>query len=251
MEKKSNGMGIIIFLLILIIIGILCYAYITKTEDNKTISNLETELNSIKSESSSNSVKLDTNDNSDEKSTEINNWNGDISKVDFSNLIKDGVQYESLDILNSTNTYLTISCYDGKITLYPSKELDKTNMFEGTTLKDLGYTFSDDEDLSEGVELKGISDVESVYLSTFGQDFWNKTPVIFLMKDGTLKYDTFENVVKNQISPKAISNLENIVQLYSSSVCDIVDGERMGGAMTTVAVDKNGIAYDLSDYINN
>ena len=74
--------------------------------------------------------------------------------------------------------------------------------------------------------------------------------MLFLTNDGIVKYESFESVVKNKISLKTVDKLSNIVQLYACSVADVVDGQRMGGAMTTIAVDENGIAYDLNDYMH-
>ena len=254
--EKSKGIGIIIVLLILAIaIAFISFYYvkISKTEDANKIAALEAEIETLKAENDNYKKTIekekksdDSSENTEEKETI--KWDGDITKVDLSKLKKENAQYEQLALPEGSNRYATLYYLDGKVGISVKKEIEE--MFENL-ISEVGYTFNTIEDLSDKIILDGVSDVKMVYFGTFGQDFWKETPVLFLMKDGTIKYDTFENVVKNQVSPKSINNLKDIVQIYSCSVADIdpETGEQMGGAMTSIAVDKNGIAYDISDYM--
>lgn len=242
--KGSKGIGIVIFLLILAIAATMCsiyYIYTTKTQDDERIANLEAEVENLKSENAKYKKTIDKvsdalNSVNEEKTKEKaeSKWNGDVTKVDLSKLNKEGVQYEELSMLSGTNEYAVLATVDGVVRVSVEDKI-----------KDLFEDFEGEDTF----ELEGISNVEITVFSTFGQDFSKKSPVLFIMKDGTLKYDTFENVIENKISPKTVTEVKDVVQVYGCSIADVIDGERMGGAMTTVAVGKDGVAYDLSDYI--
>ena len=285
-EKISKGLVVVIVLLVIAIISILCsiyYVYNTKSQADRRIAELEKELSTLKTENNNYKTAIDkvsdaisnvTNtstsdetmiDNSEEEEEEKENeeansgkviarttsdgkWNGDITTIDFSNLLKNGKQYEEINASSTTNRYAQlITDKNGKV-FVAVKDLE--GILRNTSAEDLGYSnFSKVDGYSEKVELKGISDVEIAYFGTFGQDYSEESPILFLMQDGTIKYDSFINVVKNQLSPKSVAKLSDIAQIYSSSFGDVSNGERMGGALTSLAVDKDGIAYDLSDYI--
>ncbi len=224
---------------------------------NGTISDLQGKINSISetienksttSETSKNEIKQE--ENVTTKNTSSNQkWNGDITSIDMSKLKKDGVQYEELTSLVNSPNYVKFKNVNGNISI--SLDVDKVDwLAKQNELKKIGYTGEDYDGFSNFVELKNVSNIKFVGCGAFGQDFWKESKVLFLTNDGIVKYESFENVVKNRISLKTVDKLKNIVQLYACSVADVVNGERMGGAMTTIAVDENGVAYDLNDYMN-
>ena len=228
---------------------------------NGTVSDLQGKINSISETINSSENSKNTNENSSKnkaleeanvttKNTSSNQkWNGDITSINMSKLRKDGVQYEELTSLVNSPNYVKFKNVNGNISI--SLDVDKVDwLAKQNELEKLGYTSKDNDGFSNFVKLKNVSNIKFVGCGAFGHDFWKESAVLFLTNDGIVKYESFENVVKNKISLKALNKLKNIVQLYACSVADVVDGERMGGAMTTIAVDENGIAYDLSDYMN-
>ena len=166
----------------------------------------------------------------------------------MSNLKRDGVQYEELTSLVNSPNYVQFKNVNGNISI--SLDVEKVDwLAKQNELEKLGYTGEDYDGFSNFIELKNVSNIKFVRCGAFGHDFWKDSDVLFLTNDGIVKYESFENVVKNKMSLKTVDKLNNIVKLYACSVADVVDGERMGGAMTTIAVDENGIAYDLGDYM--
>ena len=230
---------------------------------NGTVSDLQEKINTISETIENKSPTSKTPETSKTSKNEINQeenvttkntsskqkWNGDITSIDMSGLKKDDVQYEELTSLVNSPKYVKFKNVNGNISI--SLDVAKVNwLAQQNELENLGYTGKDYDGFSNFVELKNVSNIKFVECGAFGQDFWKESKVLFLTNDGIVKYESFENVVKNRISLKTVDKLKNIVQLYACSIVDIVDGERMGGAMTTIAVDENGIAYDLNAYMN-
>ena len=217
-----------------------------------TVSNLQGKMDAISeiiNDDSKTSETSETSGNATSKNTSSNQkWNGDITTIDMSNLKKDGVQYEELSSLVSNINYVAFKNVDGNVSM--ALDLDKVDwLAKKDELEKMGYTKNNNDSFSNYVDLKNVSNIKFVGCGAFGHDFWNESKVLFLTNDGIIKYETFENVVKNNISLKTVNGLKNIVQLYACSVVDVDNGERMGGAMTTIAVDENGIAYDLNEYM--
>lgn len=187
------------------------------------------------------------NNNQDTKSEP---WIGDITKIDLSNLHKEGIQYEGLKPLGSKiDRYFQMKTVDGKVSI-AMKKIDGEIL--GTDSSDsLGYTnYNSYDGFSDWIELSGISDVKTAYAGAFGQDFWGESYILFLMNDGTIKYDSFKNVVRNQVVLKNIPGLNNVVELYECGIAGVENGQRLGGAATTIAVDEHGVAYDVGDFLN-
>lgn len=273
-EKKSNGISASAFFLIIAIIVIVAMGYFIykfyndKTTETQKVNDLQAEVDRLNgavselqgkandiSENKSTISETSNNEITQEDNATTNNvntnqkWNGDITSIDMSNLKKDGVQYEELTSLDNSPNYVQFKIIDGKA--YISLDVDRVEwLAERSELEELGYTGEDYKGFSDFVELKNVSNINFVGCGAFGQDFWKESDVLFLTNDGIVKYESFENVVKNNISLNTVDKINNIVRLYACSVGDIAYGQRMGGAMTTIAVDENGIAYDLSDYMN-
>ena len=263
-DKKGKKVSISTILLIVAIIviavmGVFMYRLNKeKTTEVQKSTELQAEVDSLNEVVSDLQGKIDsiskTIGNEDDNTTTENSssnqkWDGDITSVDMSKLKKDGVQYENLSSLDNSPNYVRFKNLNGVISI--ALDVDRVGGgFEKSELEKLGYTGEDFDGFSNYIELKNVSGIKYVGCGSFGQDFWKDSKVLFLTNDGIVKYETFENVVKNNISLKSVDKLNKIAKLYSCSIADVVDGQRMGGAMTTIAVDENGIAYDLNDYMN-
>lgn len=175
-------------------------------------------------------------------------WDGSISSIDYSNLNNPQRSYGELSELSSLGNNERFKVLNGNVSI--SLNTNARRVLKGESLENLGYTdFSENDGFSSYIELNGVSGVKSVACATIGQDFSGESPVLFLMNDGTVKYEKYINVVRNEISLKQINGLNNIVKLYSASVGEIIGGQPAGGYMTTVAVNENGVAFDLGDYL--
>ena len=230
---------------------------------NETINNLQGKLDIIsetlnKNSSEEKTISKDTittsstskNENKQEEKTTTQNtnstkkWDGDITTIDMSKLKKDGIQYTELKSLANSIDFVRFKNIDGTISI--SLNSDKiTWQFTQDELEKLGFTQKYSDGFSNYIELKNISNIKFVDCGTFGQEFWKESKVLFLTNDGIVKYDSFDNVVNNKISLKSVDKLKNIVELFACNVS--VTNE--GGHMTVIAVDENGIAYDLEDYV--
>ena len=257
-NSKNGVLVALLVIAIIIICGLVYYVFNIKaqyaTKTSELENNPKTSESTITEDVSDNISEDETTTSSDKEVTTTNSskedWNGDITKVDFSNLKKEGCQYEDMGLLLGVNDYAVFIIQNGEVSISVTKKVK--NLINDISFDEIGYTeFSKYDDFSNRVKLNNISDVKYPYFGAFGQDFWNETPVLFLMNDGTIKYDTFEHAVENKLSPETIPGLKDIVAIYSSSVADVDEetGERMGGAMTSIAVDKNGIAYDIDNYL--
>lgn len=264
-EKKKISVSTILLILAIIamaVMGVFIYKLNKdKTTEIQKSTDLQAEVDSLNGTISDLQGKIDTisetigNETNQGENTITSNtssnkkWNGDITSINMSKLKKDGVQYEELSLLLGSNKFAQFKNVNGIVSI--ALDVDRLGWYaEKSELEKLGYTGKDYDGFSDYVELKNVSNIKDVGCGAFGQDFIKESKVLFLTKDGVIKYESFENVVNNNISLKTVDKLNNIVQLYVSSVADVSEGERMGGAMTTIAVDENGIAYDLNDYIN-
>jgi hypothetical protein len=85
-----------------------------------------------------------------------------------------------------------------------------------------------------------ISNVKSVYPVMNGQTIsQSKQGIALVLNDGSLAILSFENIVKNNLVPKTVEELKNIVKVENSVST---------GGMDTVAVDNSGKQYNLYEY---
>lgn len=85
-----------------------------------------------------------------------------------------------------------------------------------------------------------ISNVKSVYPVMNGQTIYqSKQGIALVLNDGSLAILSFENIVKNNLVPKTVEGLKNIVKVENSVTT---------GGMDTVAVDNSGKEYNLYEY---
>ncbi len=269
-NRNGNGIVAIIAIIafVIVVIGGLTYYCISldKTVKRQTteISKLNSQITDLQTsnknyESAMNDINKavdDIKNESEEKPKEkvVSNWNGNIEDIDFSKIRKDICNYETMEAAYFKDFRGVVN--NNKIMMYIQGDEEGKAKFDYslTNLNDLGYIKSSDIPLEGSYtykkELKvDASEVKAIYVSAFGHDFVKDNPIIVVMNDGSLKYDSAENFSNDKVSLKEVKDLKNIVEMYYSSVGEISDGKRQGGYMTTIAVDKNGIAYDLSDYI--
>ena len=109
--------------------------------------------------------------------------------------------------------------------------------------------------LTDGEQVTSVKDKEitgfsakpvSVYGGEFGQDIVGLT-MLFLMDDGTVEYIQVADMLTDEsyVSQGTIEGLTNAKQFAILSVGD-TEG---GGYITTIAIDKDGYYYDLSQMI--
>ncbi len=85
-----------------------------------------------------------------------------------------------------------------------------------------------------------ISEVKSVYPVMNGQTIYqSRQGIALILNDGSLAVLSFENIVKNNLVPKKVDELKNIVK---------VENSLSTGGMNTVAVDNSGKEYNLYEY---
>lgn len=85
-----------------------------------------------------------------------------------------------------------------------------------------------------------ITDVKSVYPVMNGQTtFQQKQGIAIVQNDGSIAILSFKNIVSNNLVPKKVEELKNIVKVVNSAST---------GGMNTVAVDNSGKEYSLYEY---
>lgn len=166
-------------------------------------------------------------------------FNGNKMKVKMDDSIYGDVRYDSIEGIT------IILEDDGKatVTVMPDNEVYK-------------MLYPDTEVDIQNQELTGFDGkIASVYFANFGDDI-EPCKILFLMEDGSVEYIDSEKMIKSKdqkyVSEGKIEGLENIVHFENVAVAfEDENGEREGGTLTVVAVDKDGYSYDLDQLINN
>lgn len=100
-------------------------------------------------------------------------------------------------------------------------------------------------------EITGFSgNVVEVREMAWGQALMDEPKILFLMEDGSVEYVDLVKMLKNKdyTSSGKIEELSDIVRFEGVSVGMLDDdGTRAGGYMSTLAIDKDGYAYDLGE----
>lgn len=150
------------------------------------------------------------------------------------------VIYESTEYGVDSNYDITISLLENnKLKLYTNPESETYQMIFPNGTKE-----------SNDQEITGFDgNVVDVFYTCFGQEAV-APKILFLMEDGTVEYIDSSEMIKNKNYKSAgkIEELSNIVRFAIVSVGFLDDeGNRAGGELTTVAIDKDGYAYDLGE----
>lgn len=164
---------------------------------------------------------------------------GNKMKVKMDDSIYGDVRYDSIEGIT------IILEDDGKatVTVIPDNEVYK-------------MLYPDTEVDIQNQELTGFDGkIASVYFANFGDDI-APCKILFLMEDGSVEYIDSEKMIKSKdqkyVSEGRIEELSNIVRFENVAVAfEDENGEREGGTLTVVAVDKDGYSYDLGQLINN
>ncbi len=240
MKKNSVLLSILIILVLILIVGGFFYIKNISDKQDKILDSLAEEnieeTNEIKEENSMN-LTAETNKNiEDETKTQVN-FNPD--KVIPEN---EYVLYEE-DMQDRITSGLDVKVSDGRV-------------FFSTDIEDDSYKLSfSDLDLEEikDKEITGFDvPVEKVHLAYMGNG--DMAPILlFLMKDGSVEYlesrDMLEN--ENYKSSGKLGNLSDIVKFTNVTITDLDEnGETLGGAIGVVAIDKDGISYDIANVGN-
>lgn len=166
-------------------------------------------------------------------------FDGNKMKVKMDDAIYEDVRYDSIEGIT------VILEDDGKatVTVMPDNEVYK-------------ILYPDTETDIQNEELTGFGGkIASVYFANFGDDL-EPCKILFLMEDGSVEYIDSEKMIKSKdpkyVSEGRIEELSNIVRFENVAVAfEDENGEREGGTLTVVAVDKDGYSYDLDQLINN
>lgn len=159
-------------------------------------------------------------------------------KTKTENTIYEDVRYDSIEGIT------VILEKDGKamVSVMPDNEIYQS-------------LYSDTKAEVQNEELTGFDGkIASVYFAYFGNGI-EPAKILFLMEDGTVEYINSENMIKGKdkkyVSEGKIKDLSNIVRFERVAIgFENENGEREGGSLTTVAIDKDGYGYDLEQLIN-
>jgi hypothetical protein len=235
-NKKSNHMALGV--LLGFIIGGLLFGFGTyyvinnNTDENKD--NASEEVNDEK-DADSDDTTSNTNDLAVTKVL-----SGEYSDSATTMVLYKGEVYISLDPCEVGNTTYTDYCNSINDLVKSYKEYS----FENFDYEAIGiaksYRYSNSLNTKFlGLKLN-ISNVKSVYPVMNGQTIsQSKQGIALVLNDGSLAILSFENIVKNNLVPKTVEELKNIVKVENSVST---------GGMDTVAVDNSGKQYNLYEY---
>ena len=238
--KNNNVLLVILILLVLIlIIGGFFYIKNISDKQNEILANIS-EGNIVNKNTTNNAEEnnmnlvAETDKNIDDETEVQVTFNPDkmISTNKF-------VRYEE-DLRDRGTSGINVEVKDGKV-------------FVSTDIEDEGYKllFSNLElDEINNQEITGFDgSVKETFLAYMGNG--DMAPVIlFLMEDGTVEYLDSKEMFENETykSSGKLGDLENIVKFTNITITDLDEnGEDLGGAIGVVAINKNGISYDISN----
>lgn len=238
--KNNNVLLVILILLVLIlIIGGFFYIKNISDKQNEILANIS-EGNIVNKNTTNNAEEnnmnlvAETDKNIDDETEVQVTFNPDkmISTNKF-------VRYEE-DLRDRGTSGINVEVKDGKV-------------FVSTDIEDEGYKllFSNLElDEINNQEITGFDgSVKETFLAYMGNG--DMAPVIlFLMEDGTVEYLDSKEMFENETykSSGKLGDLENIVKFTNITITDLDEnGEDLAGAIGVVAIDKNGISYDISN----
>ena len=238
--KNNNVLLVILILLVLIlIIGVFFYIKNISDKQNEILANIS-EGNIVNKNTTNNAEEnnmnlvAETDKNIDDETEVQVTFNPDkmISTNKF-------VRYEE-DLRDRGTSGINVEVKDGKV-------------FVSTDIEDEGYKllFSNLElDEINNQEITGFDgSVKETFLAYMGNG--DMAPVIlFLMEDGTVEYLDSKEMFENETykSSGKLGDLENIVKFTNITITDLDEnGEDLAGAIGVVAIDKNGISYDISN----
>lgn len=233
--KKGNN---IIFGLILgFIIGGLLFGFGTYYVINNNDENKDNISEEVNDESDTDSDDA-TSNTSDSAVTKV--LSGEYSDSATTIVLYKGEVYISLDPCEFGNTTYTDYCNSISDLAKSYKEYS----FENFDYEAIGiaksYRYSNSLNTKFlGLKLN-IADVKSVYPVMNGQTIsQQKQGIALVLNDGSLAILSYENISKNNLVPKTVAELKNIVKVENSVST---------GGMDTVAIDNSGKEYNLYEY---
>lgn len=154
-------------------------------------------------------------------------------------VLNDGNVYVSLDPCEVGNNYYEDYCNLVKNLVESYKEYSFDNFEYEAIGISKNYRSKNLNSKFLGLKLN-ISNVKSVYPVMPGQAISQSNQGIALVQDdGSLSIISFQNIVKNNLLPKKIEDLKNIVK---------VEHKFGNGGTDSVAIDNSGKEYSLYEY---
>lgn len=156
---------------------------------------------------------------------------------------KENVKYEEITS-DKDDAGLKFEVKDGKVYLTTDINNNLYNLY-----------FSDiAKNKIENKEIEGFTKkVQEVYLAYMGNG--DVQPLIlFLIEDGTVEYLDSKDMLKNENykSSGKLGDLSNIVKFVDIEIKDIdKQGNEMSGARGVVAVNEDGVSYNIADIYEN
>ena len=241
-KAGSVAVGICLFVIAILLVLIVIVFYNTTMEEN----NLQAEVSELETTTEEKEKKVNDLENKISKVSDVvNDEDNDeliipsVYTADTKNLLKN-VNYD----LAAGDGYYSISTRNNKITFTFSKDEKE--------LKQLTDYFKiEEKDIKvephKLIEVTGFSKkVVDVEIGCMGQDT-TLAVFIFLMEDGTVEYSDVKNMLMNASTQGKIDGLKDIVRIQNVDVWAPDDG----GHLSILAINKDNVAYDISNYIDN
>ena len=239
--KKFMVVLILICILLLIAIDVKIMFNINsvKTNLNREVDLLQSQIDDLKKNSKSNQEEKEdkTEKKSEAKIEDISE--GEVSKDKFKVATNiETCYYEKVDMEEDIDLGIEFKIADGKAYI----NLDSEN----ETLKSV---YEGDNELKsiENKQIMGFSNEPvAVFYAEFGQDIVGEQ-FLFLMKDGSVEHMSLVNILKTQeyVSEGKIQKLSNIEKF---DILNVYDTEG-GGYVTTIAIDENDNYYDINELL--
>ena len=230
-KAGSVAVGICLFIIAILLVLIVVFFYNTTMEKN----NLQAKVSELEATIEENGIQSSISENNSDSKLQIPS----VYVADTKNLVK-GVNYD----LGAGDGYFHISTRNNKITVTFSKDEKE--------LKQLANSLKiDEKDIKvephKGIEVTGFSKkVIDVEMGCIGQDITSAI-FVFLMEDGTVEYSDVKNMITKVNTQGKIEGLKDIIRIQNVDVWAPEDS----GHVSMIAIDKDNVCYDISDYINN
>lgn len=236
--KKGNNniLGVILgFIVGGLLFGLGTYYVInSNTDTDKNNDNVNEEVNN-ESDTNSDDATSNTNDSSVTKVL-----TGDYSGSATTIILYKSEVYISFDPCTGSDSIINGYCnlISNLVKSYKEYNFENFDYEAIGTMKSYRYTNPLNTKFL-GLKLN-MSDVKSVYPVMNGQTTsQQKQGIALVQNNGSIAILSFENIVSNNLVPKKINELKNIVKVVNSTST---------GGMNTVAVDSAGKEYTLYEY---
>lgn len=229
-EEKHRRTGVFIAILIILVLAL------------GTLFTLEVTGHSLFNKNDSINEKKDNSNNNVTKTSNMKVMSGSyLFTSGMTIILYKGNVYFNIDGCETTTTCNANGTANVTSTPFCKAVYNLSSSYKNYSIE--GYKELFDGDFY-GVKLN-VSDVKDIYTVWFGQDVApNIQGLAFIRNDGTFSLITFQSIVLNELTPKDVPELKNIVKVEDANANSTVTI-----APKYVAVDANGKTYELLDYI--